>query len=115
MLDAEVDRTQIDVQLGNPDDVDAAVSVYERSNLASVLYSDARCTHTRRYYERGAVRHLALLIEAQYPEMHRPREVMEAHSEEHRQQTLTKPDGFGLKRPKTERTWWRFRTRDQMS
>lgn len=26
--------TQIDVQLGNPSDVDAAVSVYERSNLA---------------------------------------------------------------------------------
>ncbi len=26
--------TQIDVQLGTPDDVDAAVSVYERSNLA---------------------------------------------------------------------------------
>jgi hypothetical protein len=26
--------TQIDVRLGTPDDVDAAVSVYERSNLA---------------------------------------------------------------------------------
>jgi GNAT superfamily N-acetyltransferase len=34
MLDAEVGMTQIDVRLGNPDDVDAAVSVYERSNLA---------------------------------------------------------------------------------
>lgn len=34
MPDAEVDIPQIDVQLGNPDDVEAAVSVYERSNLA---------------------------------------------------------------------------------
>jgi GNAT superfamily N-acetyltransferase len=34
MPDAEVDRRPIDVQLGNPNDVDAAVSVYEHSNLA---------------------------------------------------------------------------------
>ena len=34
MLDTEVSMTQVNVQLGTPDDVDAAVAVYERSNLA---------------------------------------------------------------------------------
>ena len=34
MLDTEIGMTQVNVQLGTPDDVAAAVSVYERSNLA---------------------------------------------------------------------------------